>query len=185
MLAIGVIGAVASVCDITAHVLSSIREIKKSENADVKKYVKKINTEYYLILIESTLRQLHKDIESHSSSSSDLEKREPSSEKRLGDTLKKLHEIDEWRHSFKVESDNPLEINLRYMVQSLKDIHHDLKDIERIMVKNEARLCHRFRSQSNLQRKLEDLKMNTELLRDRFGDFLKMNSSFLRKSQGM
>ena len=157
----GIIGTISTV---TIGTCTAIKSIYTHKNPDVKRIIKKYDVKHKLELIESVLK-----ITDHNNKNR-FEKM------KLNDLEKtQIFEIIESQNNI---GDDPIELCLKYLHESIEDIHTNLKEINAKVMRHTAKWFNSWRT-LNIKRQLDDLEENIKILDKRFNDFMRI-SEFLK-----
>lgn len=154
----GLIGTISTITMGTCGIITSIYNHK---NPDVTKFLKKLDIEKKLNLIESVLDKY-------------------SSQKKITTDSSEIYKLysKNQNFNFKIMDDyekksDPIELCLQYLREIITDIHLNLTDIDNTVKYHKTKWFNSWRKLS-IKKKLEQLEINSNLLDKRFNDLIKI-----------
>lgn len=156
-------GLIGTISAITIGSCSIIKSLYVYQNPDVTKIIKELDIDRRLKLIRAVMNNIQRHPQKQNPKMSELEKSQIC--ELIGSTIDL--------------SNDPIEICLISLKETIKDINNDLSIINQKIAYHNTKWFNSWRK-LNIQRYLENLKTNSHLLDLRFNDLTKI-CSFLHK----
>lgn len=174
-------GLVSTIGTVTFGTCKLIKSMYSHKNPDVSKVIKELDIERKLKMVQSVINLIH-----HSSKNNevkiklnDLEKTqifELVSQKQYANKAE-----DGYKQDISIDFDDPIELSLYYLQQTIQDIHNDLDAINQKVTRYNAKWFKSWRT-LNVQSLLDNLILNAKILDLRYDDLIKI-FSFLKNKK--
>lgn len=158
----GIIGTISSV---TIGTCSMIKTIYTHQNPDANQILKELDIERKITLIQSVLNTI------------DHESKSKMASVKLNELEKT--QIFELIHSEQELYNDPIELCLMYLHETIQNIHDDLLAINNKVTNHQNKWFHKWRT-LNIKPMIERIRLNSKLLTERFEDLTKI-AIFLRQ----
>lgn len=176
-------GIATTISAMTVGSYKVIKSIYNHKNEDIHLFIKKLDIERKLSLIESVIKYTK---EEEFAQNENTEKIEKTDKYKMPDMLtsgqlKSLHIINTYnktKHNSNSNAD-PIHLCLTHLSNTITEIHLNLKIIDQKVTDHDRKWLRNYR-RFNIQKELDQLEINVKILNDRYEDLLKI--SILMKS---
>lgn len=152
-------GIITGIGKMTFGIAGVIKTIYRYQNPNINKYIQTLDIEYHINLISSVLRKYSKlgsiNIKEH-----------------IGDKSVIFTTIP-----IKTITNDPMQISLKYLSQSIEDIHKDLLCIMEDISYHQLKWFNSWRS-LNIKKRLDTLEIHNNILKSRYNNFIQIYSAF-------
>jgi len=149
---------VTGISAMTLGIFSSVKSIYNHQNPDLTNSLKKLDIEYHLRLISAILNK-------YNQKGTETIKEHIDNKSVIFTTVPELQEAS--------GLEDPVEISLSYISKIIGEIRHTLLQIDRKVVNHNMKYFSTWRT-LNIDELLQTLETNTNILKSRFDDFVKL-----------
>jgi hypothetical protein len=175
-------GIVTTISAMTVGSYKVIKSIYNHQNSDVQQFLKKLDIERKLALIEAVITHTKGTSTPQIELAESIEPNEHGTGVEMTPNhLHNLYLIDNYNRTFKskVPITDPIHLCLTDLSNIITEIHLNLKTIDQKVRTHHRKWFHSYRS-LNVQKELDKLECNVKILNDRYEDLIKI--SVLMKS---
>lgn len=161
-------GLIGTISTVTIGACSVIKSIYTHQNPDATKFIKELDIERRLKLVEAVLNAKHY-VDRYKYTTAKLTELESS----------QVFELISSRNT-DVELTDPIELCLSYVHEIVNEINGNLSDIERKVAYHKTKWFSNWRA-LNIKAKLDLLKLNSDVLNVRFRDLMEISRFLANK----
>lgn len=168
-------GLITTISTVTMGTCGTIKSIYTHKNPDVNNYIKKLDIERRLTLIESVLKKINPKL-SHETIDLNVEIKN-----ELTASLRKSKDIELQIIEDYQKTKDPIELCLLFVHEIIHEIHQNLKDIYKKVSNHDRKWFSSWRT-LDVSKQLDRLETNSNILEKRFNDLIEI-SKFLSLNQ--
>jgi hypothetical protein len=163
-------GLIGTISAFTIKTCNLVNTLYARKNSNVTKIVRELDIERRIRLIQSILNKIDQESKYYTRVTNDgfndLEKTQ------IFNMIGSIPNLNE----------DPIEICLIYLKETIQEIHNDLSNIDNKIMKHNTKWFKNWRT-LNIQENLDNLKLNSKLLESRFDDLTKVSIFMSNKNK--